>query len=89
MATTLPEQSETSSIKYKINDDLLKVFKEILIKHLDERTLKEDKVNSWMNNILVEERNILLKNILNMIYLFMFIYVQEMYILDQTTVRFP
>ena len=43
-------------IKEKINDDLKNVYKDILIKHLDERTLKEDKINYWMNNILTDAK---------------------------------
>ena len=47
-----------NSLEEKINKDLNKVYKEILIKHLDDRDLNEDKVNSWMNNILIEAKRI-------------------------------
>ena len=72
--TTLPEKSETSSIKSKINEDLLKAYKDILIKHLDERTLKEDKVNSWMDNILEEAKEYFIKKYPNYD-LFLYIYI--------------
>jgi len=72
--TTLPEKSETSSIKFKINEDLLKAYKDILIKHLDERALKEDKVNSWMDNILEEAKEYFIKKYPNYD-LFLYIYI--------------
>ena len=56
-----PLPRSTISIKDQINNDLLKVYKEILIKHLDERVLKEDKVYSWMNNILIEAKDYFIK----------------------------
>ena len=45
------------SEKEEIFNDLNKTFKEILIKHLDERAIKEDKIHSWMNNILTEAKD--------------------------------
>ena len=56
-----PLPRSTISIKDQINNDMLKVYKEILIKHLDERVLKEDKVYSWMNNILREAKEYFIK----------------------------
>ena len=46
----------TNSMKNKIDDDLKKVYKDILIKHLDDRPFKEEKVKGWMNNILIESK---------------------------------
>lgn len=60
MDAPLPIKS-TISIKDQINNDLLKAYKEILIKHLDERVLKEDKIYSWMNNILNEAKEYFIK----------------------------
>ena len=37
-----------------MKSDLLEYYKKILIKHLDDRVIKEDKIKSWMNNILIE-----------------------------------
>ena len=42
------------SIKEQMKSDLLEYYKKILIKHLDDRVIKEDKIKSWMNNILIE-----------------------------------
>ena len=47
--------------KEEIYNDLDKTFKEILIKHLDERAIKEDKIYSWMNNILTEAKEYFIK----------------------------
>ena len=44
------------SKKDEMNNDLKKKFKEILIKYLDDRTFKEEKVKSWTNNILNEAK---------------------------------
>ena len=51
-----PVQNKDIPMKEKISDELRKVYKDILIKHLDERTLKEDKINYWMENILTEAK---------------------------------
>ena len=56
-----PLPKSTISIKDQINNDLLKAYKKILIKHLDERVLKEDKIYSWMNNILREAKEYFIK----------------------------
>ena len=43
-----------TTIKDQMNSDLKEYYKKILIKHLDDRVIKEDKIKSWMNNILIE-----------------------------------
>ncbi len=48
--------SLTNSIQNIIDDDLKTVYKDILIKHLDDRPFKEEKVKGWMNNILIESK---------------------------------
>ena len=50
MSSAPPINSEIS-INKQITNDLKKAFKDILEKYLDERILKEDKINSWMDNI--------------------------------------
>jgi hypothetical protein len=41
----------------QITNDLKKEYKNILEKHLDGRIITENKINSWMNNILIEAKN--------------------------------
>ena len=51
-----PVDSELPIYK-QITNDLSKAYKDILIKYLDERILKEDKVYIWINNILNDAKN--------------------------------
>ena len=44
-------------INKQITNDLKKEYKNILEKHLDGRIIKEDKINTWMNNILIEAKS--------------------------------
>ena len=48
-------------INKQINEDLKKEYKIILEKHLKGRVLKEDKINSWMDNILIEAKEYFIK----------------------------
>ena len=69
-----------SQEKGQINTDLSKAYKEILIKHLDDRTFKEEKINSWMNNILIEAKEYFLKKYPNYnIFLYNYIYPTNVY----------
>ena len=45
----------------QIESDLKEYYKKILIKHLDDRVIKEDKIKSWMNNILIEAQEYFIK----------------------------
>jgi len=44
-------------IKQQITNDLKNEYKNILEKHLDGRIITENKINSWMNNILIDAKN--------------------------------
>ena len=44
-------------INQQITNDLKKEYKNILEKHLDGRIITENKINSWMNNILIDAKN--------------------------------
>lgn len=44
-------------INQQITNDLMKEYKNILEKHLDGRIITENKINSWMNNILIDAKN--------------------------------
>ena len=44
-------------INQQITNDLKKEYKNILEKHLDGRIVTENKINSWMNNILIDAKN--------------------------------
>ena len=55
-----PPSSDLPKNKQMTND-LIKEYKNILEKHLDGRTLKEDKINIWMNNIIVDAKEYFIK----------------------------
>lgn len=73
MSSAAPIYSEIP-INKQITNDLLKAYKDILVKHLDERILKEDKILSWMNNILIDAKEYFIKKYPNYD-LFLYIYV--------------
>ena len=51
------EGNKETPIFRKILDDLKNYYKDILIKHLDERKFKEEKIYSWMDNILIDAKD--------------------------------
>ena len=73
MSSAAPIYSEIP-INKQITNDLLKAYKDILVKHLDERILKEDKILSWMNNILIDAKEYFIKKYPNYD-LFLYIYI--------------
>ena len=44
------------STKEKIETDIKNYYKQILKKHLEDRIIKEEKIKSWMNNILIDSK---------------------------------
>ena len=58
---TAPPPSGELPKNKQITNDLKEEYKKILEKHLDGRILKEDKINSWMNNILSDAKEYFLK----------------------------
>ena len=60
MSTAPPTASETP-INKQITNDLKVAFKTILEKYLGGRTIKEDKIKSWMNNILTDAKEYFIK----------------------------
>ncbi len=50
-----------TTIKEQMVSDLKEYYKKILIKHLDDRVIKEDKIKNWMNNILIEAKEYFIK----------------------------
>jgi hypothetical protein len=56
MASAPIPESQEFPINKKITKDLEMKYKEILAKHLDERKIKEEKVYSWMNNVLIDAK---------------------------------
>ena len=72
--------STTKSIADKIDDDLQKAYKDLLIKHLDDRTFKEEKIKGWMNNILIEAKEYFIKTYPDYdLFLLIFIYPKNVY----------
>jgi len=55
------EENKETQINMIILDDIKNKFKDILIKHLDERKFKEEKVYSWMKNILIDAKEYFIK----------------------------
>ena len=82
-----PSQANSNeSIKEQINKDLEKAYKEILIKHLDDRAIKEEKINFWMNNILIEAKEYFIKKYPNYnIFLDVYIYPRNVYFRSNAT----
>ena len=58
--TETPQANELP-INKRIDEDLKKEFKTILQKHLEGRTIKEDKINSWMDNVLQDAQEYFIK----------------------------
>ena len=58
--TETPQANELP-INKRIDEDLKKEFKTILQKHLEGRTIKEDKINSWMDNALQDAQEYFIK----------------------------
>ena len=56
VTSSTQEGDKETPIYMKIVEDLKKNYKDILIKHLDERKFKEEKIYSWMNNILIDAK---------------------------------
>ena len=77
---TTPTPSIELPKEKQITNDLKEEYKTILEKHLDGRTLKEDKINSWMNNILSDAKEYFLKNIRIITYFCIYMFVQKMFI---------
>ena len=68
-----PPSSELPKNKQMTND-LKEEYKNILEKHLDGRTIKEDKITSWMNNILEDAKEYFVKKYQDYD-LFLYVYV--------------
>ena len=72
--------NSTTSIKEEIRNDLNKKYKEILIKHLDDRPFKEDKVKLWMNDILMDAKEYFIKKYPNYdLFLYNYICARNVY----------
>ena len=62
METPKPaEKSPEESMKDKISNDLKKEFKEIIEKHWDGREYIDEKIKTWVNNILIEAKEYFIK----------------------------
>ena len=63
-----------NSIKDQIGKDLNEKYKEILIKHLDDRRFNIDKIYAWINNILEDAKEYFIKKY-NDYNLFLYCYI--------------
>lgn len=63
METSKPPATDDPEkiLRDKILEDLKKEYKKILINNLDEREYKDDKIKTWVNNILIEAKNYFIK----------------------------
>ena len=67
-------------ISKQISDDLEEEYKKLLEKHLFGRIIKEDKINSWMDNILADAKEYFIKKYPNYdLFLFVFICPSNLY----------
>ena len=55
------EPEGNTSIREQIKLDLIQKYKEILKTHLEGRVLKDDKIKSWLNNILIDAKEYFIK----------------------------
>ena len=62
------------STKEEIEIDIKNYYKQILKKHLEDRIIKEEKIKSWMNNILIDSKEYFINKYPNYD-LFLYIYV--------------
>ena len=78
--------STQNPINKEINSDLLKTYKDILFKYLDDRSYKEDKVKIWAKNILEEAKEYFIKKYDNYnLFLLIAIYPRNVYFRSGTT----
>ena len=67
-------------INMQIKNDLQKEYKKILEKHLSGRIIKDDKINSWMDNILADAKEYFIKKYPNYdLFLFVFVCPQNIH----------
>ena len=67
-------------INKQINNDLEGEYKKLLEKHLFGRIIKDDKINSWMDNILADAKEYFIKKYPNYdVFLFVFICPRNLY----------
>ena len=67
-------------INKQINNDLEGEYKKLLEKHLFGRIIKDDKINSWMDNILADAKEYFIKKYPNYdLFLFVFICPRNLY----------
>jgi hypothetical protein len=67
-------QGNIISMKEKIGNDLSEKYKEILIKYLDDRKFNEEKIYSWINNILEDAKEYFTKKYIDY-NLFLYCYI--------------
>ena len=77
MSAPLPSNSD-KIIKDKMEDDLKKVYKELLKKYLEDKLLEKDSVNSSIDNILIEAKEYFIKKYPDYdLFLYIFIYPRK------------
>ena len=85
MSSAPPTASEMP-INKQIANDLKTSFKAILQKYLDGRTIKEDKINSWMNDILTDAKEYFIKKYPEYdLFLDIYVYPRNVYFNSKST----
>ena len=85
MSTAPPTASELP-INKQITNDLKVAFKAILEKYLEGRTIKEDKIKSWMNDILTDAKEYFIKKYPQYdLFLDVYVYPRNVYFYSKLT----
>ena len=85
MSSAPPTVSEMP-INKQITNDLQTKFKAILEKYLDGRIIKEDKINSWMNDILTDAKEYFIKKYPEYdLFLDIYVYPRNVYFYSKST----
>jgi len=80
MEAAKPAGNTNKNLKEKILDDLGVNFKNILSKHLDDRAYNENKIKTWIDNILFDSRDYFINKYSDYdIFLFCFISQKNVY----------
>ena len=83
MEPAKPIIDSQKSIIDNITDDLKEYFKEILVKHLDDRAYNETKIKNWTDNILLECKEYFIKKYPDYdLFLYCFVYERNVYFKD-------
>ena len=76
MEAAKPVVTSDESLKDAILSDLRENYKTIIIKHLDGRTFNQDKIGTWVDNILIDAKDYFIKKYPNYDLFFFVLFVK-------------